>query len=249
MCLLFVALRHFEQVPLLVAFNRDESLDRVTAPAHFWSDGSEVLAGRDMLKGGTWGGITRNGRVAFITFVRRKEKRKDNPCPRGEIVPAFLRNEITAMDYIEELRRLRTEHLGYNIVCGDVHELVHYSNASDRITRLEQGIHGISNALLNTPWPKVTRGTDALKKLDPLRVPDDDAVFRIITDSERAERHLLPRDTGMSEEKEWYRSSLFVDAPGYATRSSTVVRFKGDGSISLTERTHFPTSSEVCFRL
>ena len=162
MCLLFVALRHYHDVPLVVAFNRDETLSREARAAHFWEDTPDILAGRDLLKGGTWGGITRAGRMAFITFVRRREPLQENPRPRGEIVPAFLREDVDPMTYIELLRGMRTEQLGYNIVCGDRESLFHYSNVSDQITRLDSGIHGISNALLNTPWPKVVRGIDGL---------------------------------------------------------------------------------------
>ena len=152
------------------------------------------------------------------------------------------------MEYHDELQRLRTEHMGYNIVCGDREELIHYSNVSGRMTRLEPGIHGISNALLNTPWPKVVKGVAGIEQLDETRIPDEKELFDIIMDRQRADRSQVPRDTGMSEEKEWYRSSLFVEAPGYGTRTSTVVLFHADGTIQFTERTHYPDSSEVRFQ-
>ena len=81
------------------------------------------------------------------------------------------------------------------------------------------------------------------------RPPSGESIFEIITDSERADPSKLPRDTGMDEEKEWYRSSIFVNAPGYGTRTSTVVLFHADGSIHFVERTHFPDFSEVQFKL
>lgn len=249
MCLLFVAVRRYPAVPLLLAFNRDESLDREALPAHFWHDTPDLLAGRDLLKGGTWGGITRAGRMAFITFVRRREFPLGAIRPRGEIVPAFLRGEMGAEDYIRELRRSSAEYLGYNIVCGTRDQLFHYSNASGGVTPLEAGIHGVSNALLNTPWPKVVRGITGIEKLEQSQILDQGPLFGVITDQQRADRSQIPRDTGMSEEKEWYRSSIFVDAPGYGTRTSTIVLFHADGSIQFTERTHFPESGEVSFRL
>ncbi len=249
MCLLFVALKRYENVPLVVAFNRDEDLIRPALPAHFWLDQPDVLAGRDLLKGGTWGGITRSGRMAFITFVRRREFPEGTPRPRGEIVPAFLTGNMEPLEYLQRLESQRFEHMGYNIVCGDRDHLFHYSNVSGCVTHLEAGVHGISNALLNSPWPKVVKGIAGIQQLSEAEVIEQRPLFRVISDQERADRRYVPRDTGMSEEKEWYRSSLFVTAPGYGTRTSTIVLFHRDGSIQFTEQTHFPEYSEVQFRI
>jgi len=156
---------------------------------------------------------------------------------------------MDAESYVRELERTRSEYLGYNVICGDRDALYHYSNVSGGITRLETGVHGVSNALLNTPWPKVLKGVSAIESLDSTEVPDAQELLRIVMDEERADRSALPRDTGMSEEKEWQRSSLFVNAPGYATRTSTIVICRADGTIEFTERTHFPESQEVRFRV
>jgi uncharacterized protein with NRDE domain len=249
MCLLFIAMQRYRNVPLVVCFNRDEDLKRPALPADFWFDQPDILAGRDLLKGGTWGGITRSGRMAFITFVRRRESPKGTPRPRGEIVPAFLTGKMDPSEYLQALEAQRFEYMGYNIVCGDRDRLFHYSNVSGRVTPLESGVHGISNALLNTPWPKVVKGVARIEQLSEAQVVDQKPLFDVIMDQERADRSQVPRDTGMSEEKEWYRSSLFVNTPGYGTRTSTIVLFHGDGSIQFTERTHFPVSSEVEFRI
>lgn len=247
MCLLFVDVNRFPSIPLIVTFNRDESHDRPAAPAAFWSDEPKILAGRDLLKGGTWGGITTTGRMAFITFVRRKEPFQEFPRPRGEIVPAFLRGSQHALDFLNELHRTRSEYLGYNIVCGTSSELFHYSNAEGRISRIADGVHGVSNALFNTPWPKVVRGVERIRQLDLQQVCDNQTLLEIAMDDKRADAEQVPKDTGMSYEKEWYRSSIFVQAPGYGTRSTTVIVFHASGDVQFTERTHYPGNGDQSF--
>lgn len=238
MCLLFVVRNCVAGSPLVVAFNRDESYDRPTAPAAQWPDAPWVLAGRDLVRGGTWGGITLSGRMAFITFIRRREPRKADPPPRGEIAAAYLRTYCEPLRYLETLRTMRREHLGYNLVLGTVGELFHYDNVTDCITPIEDGIHGVSNALFNTPWPKVVRGKEAIAEMIAQRRFSEDELFRLVSDEARAERSELPTDTGMSEEKEWCRSSIFVRAPSYGTRSSTVIRFYANGAIRFQERSY-----------
>ncbi len=240
MCLLFVDLNRFAAIPLVVTFNRDESHDRPAAPAAFWAEQPEILAGRDLLKGGTWGGITTSGRMAFITFVRRREPFMEHPRPRGEIVPAFLKGDQPTLKFLEELHRTRHEYLGYNIVCGSADQLFHYSNAEGRITRLDAGVHGVSNALLNTPWPKVVNGIERIRALNEEQVREQHSLFAIAMDDKRADKEQVPKDTGMSFEKEWYRSSIFVQAPNYGTRSTTVILFHANGEVQFTERTHYP---------
>lgn len=249
MCLLFVAVRHFEKSPLVIAFNRDETIERPAHAAHFWEDCPTILAGRDVARGGTWGGITRSGRMAFITFVRRQEPWMESPIPRGEIVPDFLKSTQSPEEFIATLRRAKALYLGYNVVCGSVDDLWYYSNVTDHATKLEPGIHGIANAFLNTPWPKVVRGIQSLKKLSREDSVERSTIFEILTDEQRAELSELPTDTGLREEKEWQRSSIFVNAPGHATRCSTAVVVHNDGRVEFCEKSFHPFKGEVSYIL
>jgi uncharacterized protein with NRDE domain len=248
MCLLFVARQHFDSIPLLIAFNRDETLTRPAISAHFWENEPTILAGKDLEKGGTWGGISTSGRMAFITFVRRKELRMSPPIPRGSIVPQFLSSTENIATLLNTLNEQAEDYLGFNLVCGDIHQLFHYSNVTRKVTELDGGLHGVSNALLNTPWPKVTKGIEAFRQLGSSE-PRHEQIFSIMEDRQRAGREQVPRDTGMSEEKEWYRSSIFVDAPAYGTRCSTVITFHENGQVLFTEKTSGSITQESVFKL
>lgn len=249
MCLLFTLHQVVPEAPLVILFNRDESYARPTLPAHFWDDCPGLLAGRDLEKGGTWGGITTDGRMAFITFVRRREPRMAHPVPRGSIVPAFLRMPVAVETFLDQLHQTRTQYLGYNLVCGDRERLFHYSNASGLVTQLTPGIHGVSNADLNTPWQKVSLGKERLGALKNQEILDSQYLFGIAEDRKRANPDDVPKDTGMSLEREWYRSSIFVDAPDYGTRSTTLIVFRADGTVHFHERTHWPESTDAEFNL
>jgi uncharacterized protein with NRDE domain len=222
---------------LILAANRDEFFARPTARASFWDDSPQVLAGRDLKGGGTWLGITSSGRIAALTNYRDPRSYRQGAPSRGRLARDFLLGAMTAADYLERLRREGEAYNGFNLVFGDAQRLFYFSNRADLPAALAVGIHGISNHLLDTPWPKVARGKDALERLvaegrDPL----PEALFAILADRTRPPDRLLP-DTGVGLERERLLSPIFITGPDYGTRSSTLVLIDLKGGVTFMERT------------
>ena len=236
MCLILFALDAHPRYRLVLAANRDEFYDRPTAPAAFWDDAPHILAGRDLQGGGTWCGITTGGRFAAVTNYRDPRTHREGMRSRGMLVADYLRGGMPADAWQERLRREGGGYNGFNIIFGDGGGLHYFSNRGDAASPVTPGIHGLSNHLLDTPWPKVTRGKQALAELltagDEL-APDD--LFAILADRTVAPDHLLP-DTGVGLERERLLSPLFITSPTYGTRSSTVVLIGRDGDCAFMER-------------
>jgi uncharacterized protein with NRDE domain len=222
----------------VVAANRDERFDRPAEPAAWWSDAPHVLAGRDLQGRGTWMGVTRDGRWAAVTNVREPSvpQRADAPS-RGELVAGFLRGSGDARTYAARIATRAAEWNGFNLLLGDADGVWWLSNRAPGPVRVEPGVHGLSNALLDTPWPKVERGRDDLARI--LAGPEDEieeSLFRTLALRDPAPDARLP-DTGVGVEWERALSSPFIALPGYGTRASTVLLVARDGTVRLTERT------------
>lgn len=238
MCLIVFAWQMVPGAPLVAAANRDEYYDRTSVPAHWWSDHPQIYAGRDLQGGGTWLGITRNGRFAAITNVRAPlEKRADAPS-RGKLVVDFLAGDAPALEYIERIAPTAGHYNGFNLLVGDDTNLVWYSNAAADDERngrpLAPGIYGLSNALLDTPWPKVVRTKAQFASLLCQGAPED-AYFDMLTDTTRASDCRLPK-TGVPLEWERILSAVMIESPEYGTRSSTIVKLFADRSGILQEQ-------------
>lgn len=241
MCLILLAWQAHPRYPLVVAANRDEFFARPTAAADSWDDQPDILAGRDLSAGGTWLGITRQGRFAALTNFREPGNNRPDAPTRGKLVRDFLAGAMPATGYLDELSRRASAFNGFNLLCGSLTEgLWHYSNRSDsgKLHRLAAGIYGLSNHLLDTPWPKVARGkSDLAKALAAL--PKDQPLFRLLRDTDIHQDEQLPR-TGVSLGWERILSAAFVVAPTYGTRSSTVVTVDGQDFLSFDEQTWLP---------
>lgn len=242
MCLIFLAWRHHAAFPLVVAANRDEFYDRPTAPAAHWEDAPGVLAGRDLSGGGTWLGVTRSGRFAALTNHRGGNPATDAPT-RGHLVSDFLRSDAGSGAYVASLARRPAAYNGFNLLVGDREGLHWYSNRGGEARELEPGTYGVSNALLDTPWPKLTRGKGRFEELLARRDPDPGEMLDLLSDRRPADDESLP-DTGIGLERERALSSIFISAGDYGTRSSTVLLVGVDGSIEFHERTHEHGTSE-----
>ena len=162
MCLILVAWRVHADYPLVVAANRDEFFARPTAPAAFWNDAPQVLAGRDLDAGGTWMGVTRSGRFAALTNFRDPAQNRIGAPSRGALVAGFLRGREAPQTYFEGIAARRRECNGYNLLACDGETLCWSSNMGGRPRSLAPGVYGVSNHLLDTPWPKVGAGKTAL---------------------------------------------------------------------------------------
>lgn len=150
MCLLVLAFRQLPGEPVLLAANRDEFHDRPAAPAQFWPEAPRLLAGRDLLAGGTWLGLTRHGRFAAVTNYREPPRGTAPRASRGHLVRDYLLGAATAGDYLRALQRRADDYAGFNLLLGDAGQLWWYSNRGGPPQRLAPGVYGLSNALLDT---------------------------------------------------------------------------------------------------
>ncbi|KAB8038169.1 NRDE family protein [Janthinobacterium aquaticum] len=241
MCLIVFAWKVNPHVPLIAAANRDEFYERATAPAANWPEHPHVYAGRDLQAGGSWMGITQAqggpSRFAAITNIRcPREHRADAPS-RGALVADFLAGSMSAEEYIAQIRPGADAYNGFNLVLGDRDTLIWFSNRGDDDARngqpLAPGIYGLSNALLDAPWPKVLKTKAQFASLMCLGAPDD-AYFEMLADTTRAPDFRLP-DTGVPLDLERVLSAVCIETPGYGTRTSTVVKLHADGPGELHE--------------
>lgn len=232
---------HFAQHPkykLIVAANRDEFYRRPTKGAHFWEDEPYILAGRDLEAKGTWLGITKEGRFAALTNFRdpkyfdRTDKRS-----RGEIVTNFLKSKDTPLAYLEKLHAKSNQYNGFNILLGTPDELYYYGNEEKKIKKIKAGTHSLSNALLNTPWPKVIRAKRLLKEyVTKTETVDPNILFQQLHDQTKAPDHALP-NTGIGLTLERDLSPIFIRTDDYGTRCSTVILVTKDNKVEFFERT------------
>lgn len=241
MCLAVFALDYHPRYRLILAANRDEFHDRPTLPAAFWKDSPHILAGRDLLCGGTWLGITADGRLAAVTNFR--DPAHDLKAPRlsrGTLTAGFLMDTVPPRTYLETLHAKRADYNGFNLIVADREELWYYSNRGNAAPlRVAAGIHGLSNHLLDTPWPKVTTSKEYLERLIRADHISPEALLEFLSDATPFPDHLLS-DTGVGRERERMLSSRFIAGESYGTRSSTVILVEREGIIRFIERSYAP---------
>lgn len=238
MCLLLFGVKASKSFPIILVANRDEFYKRPTAAMDFWPENPWILAGKDLSQGGTWFGINTQGRFAALTNYRDLSSIKPNAPSRGDIIVKFLGFKGSIPDFLGELKT-KSRYNGFNLLLGDCHNLYCFSNQNQKITPVPPGIHGLSNHLLDTPWPKVTSGKAALAKAIDANNLETETLFDLLSDSSKPSDNLLP-DTGVGLEWERILSPVFIKSPSYGTRSSTVMGITPKGQIKVAERTYFP---------
>ena len=239
MCLILIARNAHPDFPLVVAANRDEHYSRPTAAAAFWSDHPDILAGRDLDCQGTWLGVTRAGRFAALTNFRNPHARKTDAPSRGRLVSGFLESKIAPRTYLDQIAPDASSYNGFNLLLGDANEMLCFSSHTATVQELHPGVYGLSNHLLDTPWPKVARGKQRLRASLAAREPSAEALLELLYDSEPAREDELP-DTGVGAGVERTLSPALIVSDRYGTRASTAVLFGRDGNVSFTERTILP---------
>lgn len=245
MCLILFSYKSHPDYPLILAANRDEFFKRPTASADFWHDVPELLGGRDLRHGGTWLGITKKGRIAAVTDYRDPFTQKKDAPSRGLLVSGFLKGKEKPFEYLQRISKEAHRYNGFSLVLGNVSSLYYYSNRNNKIEGLSQGIYGLSNHLLDTPWPKVKKGKEAFRKiLSQNKNPSPEALFEILADTKRPEDTLLP-DTGVGLERERVLSSIFISTPDYGTRSSTILFIDKENHVTFIERVFHPESKQI----
>jgi len=239
-CLILLAIDAHPRYPLVVAANRDEFYDRPTRQAEFWDDAPDVLAGRDLREGGTWMGVTRGGRFCALTNVRNPADHRPGAPSRGRLVSEYLKGREGPVDYLASVMRDGVAYNGFNLLVGRGDEVYWFSNRDGKPLRLESGVHGLSNGLLNTAWSKVVHGKAGLEGLLSSEPgPSVAGLLDLLADRNPAADDGLPR-TGVSMEWERLLSPIFISSPTYGTRSSTVLLLEREGRMVFVERTHDP---------
>jgi uncharacterized protein with NRDE domain len=238
MCLILIAHGAHSGFPLVIAANRDEYYQRPTARAGFWQDHPHILAGRDLECMGTWLGVTRRGRFAALTNFRDPRERKTDAPSRGHLVSDFLASDQDPREYLGDVAMQAPRYNGFNLLAGDIDGVFYFSSRTGAAQQVSPGVHGLSNHLLDTPWPKVERGKRRLQAA-LAGEPDAETLLDLLHDREPVPESELP-DTGIGLELERVLSPVLIVSPQYGTRSSTAVLFGGDGSVSFAERTILP---------
>ncbi|WP_374618478.1 NRDE family protein [Pandoraea sp.] len=254
MCLIVFSWQPDAATPLVLLANRDEFFERPAEPLHWWRDRPDVLAGRDLRGGGTWMGVNRAGRFAALTNYRDGRAPmapKDAPS-RGLLVSAML--DATSLDDdLIRVERHAHEYAGFNLLAGDLPagKLFWLGNRAHHVGGttltasaqpvahdIAPGIHGLSNAVLDTPWPKLLSRRNAFASA-LLEAADDARLLRIMRDATEAPDHDLP-ETGVSRGWERSLSAAFIASPAYGTRCTTLLRYHRDGRFDVTEVTVTP---------
>ncbi len=234
-CLIAVAINAHKKYPFILIANRDEFYERPTMPAHYWEDVPGLLGGRDLKAMGTWLGVTTKGKIAALTNYRApgEEPKKHS---RGDLTADYLRQNQTAEAYLKTVQQKKEQYNGFNLLAGDFNTLYYYSNKQNQISRLESGVHSVSNHLLNTNWPKVEllkeELTHYIREENDL---DQERLFEMLSHADPAPDHLLP-ETGVPIEWERMLSPIFISSEKYGTRAQTIITVTRDGQVTFTER-------------
>lgn len=250
MCILFLAVNQHPRYPLIIAANRDEFYARPTATSHFWPSQPNMLAGQDLEAGGTWMGMNTEGRFAALTNIRAPSPPRIESRTRGELVTQFIEEDISDACYAERLRANHNRYRGYNLLFGQWNNLQVYNNHLNRLDKVGNGYHGLSNAHFNAPWPKLAFGKAQLQHIcEQSNEIDLDALFALMRNEDKAPDNALP-DTGIPFEKEKQLSSVFINIPGYGTRGTTILTVDHAGHVSWCERVYDENgeqASQECF--
>lgn len=243
MCLILLQWRVRPEFPCVLAANRDEFHARPSARAHWWPENPGILAGKDLQAGGTWLGVGRDGRFAALTNFRNGTAARADAPSRGGLVTEMLESDMPVADSLERLRAVGSQYNPFNVLLSDGRRLGVYESVTGEGRELAAGVYGLSNHLLDTPWPKVrnakTRLASALTD-----VRDENAIMHLLRDDRPAPDHELPQ-TGVRLEWERLLSSAFIRAEDYGTRCTTVFRVDRGGHAQFDEWTWDAAGAEV----
>jgi uncharacterized protein with NRDE domain len=241
LCLIAIAWQARPSLPLVVAANRDEWRERPAQAAHWWTDHPAILAGRDLQALGTWMGVTREGRFAAVTNFRDPSDKRTAAKSRGALVADFLLAHEPPREFLAALAPHAGDYNGFNLILGDGRELWYFGSREGEARAIDPGVHGLSNHLLDEPWPKVVRAREAMRAAlavdDPLPT-----LFDALSDESGAPDDALP-DTGVGIAWERRLASPLITGAEYGTRASTVLAISAAGEARFEERTRGPDGS------
>lgn len=235
MCLILFAVNPADDCQLLVAANRDEQHARATAKADFWQDFPNVLAGRDLVAGGTWLGMTKSGRFAAVTNFAEPPPEPLPPFSRGELTANFLQSEVDCISYLTQVAQQQDQYRGFNLLVSDNNQVCYFSNRMAGIKTLSPGFYGLSNQLLNCDWSKVISGQRELADTFHTATSDEaltQQMFHLLAQRDETAKAVDPH------------TDKFILGQQYGTGVSTVV-IQRPGKTRFATRGFAPDGSET----
>ena len=222
MCTAFLSLNQNKNYPLIILLNRDEYYSRQTKPAHKWS-GSPIIGGLDQSSGGTWFAYDSKKHFALLTNIRKAPSEKSNAPSRGQIIPTVLEHFESILDNPAKLKKLLADYRDFNLLFGAAQKGIYFYSSRGLMEKLEDGIHALSNASLNSAWPKTEKGLPLFEKIihDFGSKESFGDAFKMMTDQTKCELSELP-ETGLPHEIEIFLSSRFIEGEHYGTRSLSI---------------------------
>ena len=236
MCLIAFSYNSHPDYPLIFISNRDEFYNRRSASAHFWDDEKYLYGGKDLEEGGTWLGITSTGKLAALTNYRDPSHLKNNAPTRGHLVTDFLYGNLTPNDYLDNLIPEADVYNGFNLLIYENQKMYYFSNYEGIIRQLNPGVYALSNALLDTPWPKVEKLKKNFKAMISLPFQSLD-FLKLLSDQDEAGDMQLP-NTGLTYQQEKTLSSIFIRSTGYGTCCSSIVTVNNHNELIFTEKNY-----------
>lgn len=241
MCSIFFAIDRHPDYALVLAANRDEFLDRPTQKMSWWKapgSNKQILSGVDLQAGGTWLAIDRGGRWSAVTNIRDFRAPIIGNSSRGVLPKLFVAGEEKGFSLMENLVLAPPDYSGFNWLVGDAQAHYYLNNVQYQVEKLKGGIYGLSNAFLDTPWPKVEFGKKYLEQKTLSGLKDKElinALFSLLSNGQMFPIDALP-DTGVAQDMEQALSAIRVQLPKYASRVSTVILRDYNGHIFVEER-------------
>lgn len=237
MCLITFSYKQHALYNLVLVANRDEFFERPTASLQKWSDHPHIYAGKDLLQGGTWLGVSSLGKFSAVTNFRNGVRANVDKKSRGQLTLGFLANQQSGTDFMHDLQENSENYGGFNLLAADAFGLHYLSNSGGGYKLLEKGLYGLSNAHLDTDWPKVQAAREALEvELGKPQI-DPHELSRILHDNTQSVDESLPK-TGVNLDWERVLSSRFIQTPEYGTRCTTVILQTYTGDTHIFEQSY-----------
>lgn len=241
MCIVALAWQVIDDLPICLISNRDEFYQRPSQTLHQWQD-QPIIAGRDVVQGGTWMGVTATGRWAVLTNFRNALDKNTYLTSRGHIVSDFLNSDLTPIRFAKQLEAKQCDYAGFNLICGDQQQAVYMSNRGEAPQVLARGVYVVSNGLMSEGWEKTRHLRQRFtQEILPLLQQDtaqvETAVWDVLEDQRQILPELLP-ETGISRQMEQLLSSTFIQSPNYGTRCSNFLCLKQQQWLWLEKNQH-----------
>lgn len=241
MCLVVWGWKVHPEYPLIFIANRDEAYQRETRALVPWKTQPEIYAGQDLVAGGTWAGVSRTGHFAAVTNVRSAAELDASSgserLSRGLLVRQFLEGDQDPITYIAKAENDKHRYAGFNLLVGNMQQLMYYSNHSERPRSLRRGIYALSNGVLSDAWPKAEESKVAFTRAISCRTPVFDELFAIMQNERTYPTHMLPK-TGLDPDVETALSAAFVKTPDYGTRSTLLMVVNHKQEVTIQERVY-----------